>query len=307
MFAGTPEFAVPCLQTLLASGHSVELVLTQPDRPAGRGRKLKASPVKQLALEHGIEVLQPERLDDAARESLLSRQADLLVVVAYGLILPDWMLAWPAVAAVNVHASLLPRWRGASPIQQAILAGDSETGVSIMRMSRGLDCGPVYSSLSTPVIAGETTGELHDRLAWLGADALRNALDGILGGSLAATAQDDSGSSYAPKIAKSDAVIDWQESAEQLQRKVSAFNPWPVAETCTAAGERLRVWRAIALVANPAGKPGTVVGVGSEGIDVATGDGILRLTEVQPSGGRAMSSSEYLAGHDINGQQLGSR
>lgn len=307
VFAGTPDFAVPCLAALAASAHSVECVLTQPDRPAGRGRKLQASPVKQLALEHGIDVMQPEKLDADTRSELQLLSPDLLVVVAYGLILPDWMLNWPAAAAVNVHASLLPRWRGASPIQQAILAGDTATGVSIMRMSSGLDCGPVYARHSIDIGTGETAGELHDRLAALGAEALLDSLPAILDGSLKAVVQDEKSSTYAPKISKRDALLDWSLAAPVLQQQVCAYNPWPVAETQTAAGERLRIWRAQAEDRSSTASPGTVIGTGADGIDVATGEGVLRLTEVQAAGGRSMSSADYLAGHDIDGQQLGRR
>jgi methionyl-tRNA formyltransferase len=300
-FAGTPEFAVPCLNALLARGFAVDLVFTQPDRPAGRGRKLTPSPVKQAALNHGIEVRQPLRLDAQAREQLPTMPPELLIVVAYGLILPQWMLAWPATAAINVHASLLPRWRGASPIQQAILAGDAETGVSIMRMTSGLDRGPVYRQRAIPVGPRETAGSLHDLLASAGAALLIETLPQILAGTLEARTQDDSGACYAPRIEKRDALLDWTRPALELERKVRAFNPWPVAETATAGGERLRIWLAEARTGGEFATPGTIVATNADGIDVASGDGLLRLLEVQPPGGRVMSAAAYLAAHPLDG------
>jgi methionyl-tRNA formyltransferase len=300
-FAGTPAFAVPSLMRLIDSGARIERVLTQPDRPAGRGRALHASPVKQAAVQHGIEVQQPERLDAAARLALADDRPDLLVVVAYGLILPQWMLDWPSIAAVNVHASLLPRWRGAAPIQHAILAGDAETGVSLMRMTRGLDAGPVYGQAATPIGPAETAGELHDRLAELGADLIVGMLPAILAGSAAATPQPATGSSYAPKIDKHDAPLDFGQPARVLERRVRGFNPWPVAEALYGDGRRLRVWQAVALDAEVDAAPGTVIAATQTGIDVATGQGVLRLTSIQPPGGRAMSAAAYLAAHSLAG------
>ena len=303
-FAGTPEFAGASLRALIDGGARVECVLTQPDRPAGRGRKLQASPVKLLALEHGIPVLQPERLDGQAQALLPPSSPRLLVVAAYGLILPQWMLDWPEAVAVNVHASLLPRWRGASPIQQSILAGDAETGVSIMRMTRGLDAGPVYSRRATRIAAGESAGELHDRLAQLGAALLVATLPGILDGTLAAEPQDESRATYAARIAKNDALLDWTRPALELERRVRAFNPWPVAEARTAAGERLRIWRAAARAGQVAGEPGTVLAADAHGIDVATADGVLRVTSLQAPGGREMSAAAWLAAHSTDGMSF---
>jgi methionyl-tRNA formyltransferase len=275
--------------------------LTQPDRPAGRGRKLAQSPVKQAADRFGIDVLQPERLDEGVRALLPRRHPALLVVVAYGLLLPRWMLDWPAVAPINVHASLLPRWRGASPIQQSILAGDAETGVSIMRMIPGLDRGPVYASCATAIGAAEAAGALHDRLAAIGAELLVASLPGILGGSLAPRPQDDTAASYAPRIQKSDAVLDWTRPARELERQIRGFNPWPVAEARLADGSRLRIWQAeLASGDAAAGTPGAILASGPEGIEVLTADGILRLTRVQPPGGRAMSAGAYLAAHSLD-------
>lgn len=303
-FAGTPEFAAASLRALIDSGARVECVLTQPDRPAGRGRKLQASPVKALALDHGIAVLQPERLDSSALALIPRARAKLLVVAAYGLILPQWLLDWPEAAAVNVHASLLPRWRGASPIQQSILAGDAETGVSIMRMTRGLDEGPVYSRRVTPIAAGESAGELHDRLAQLGARLLVETLPAILAGTLAAEPQDESRASYARRISKADAVLDWTRPALELERRVRAYNPWPVAEACTAAGERFRIWRAAARAGRAADAPGTILAADPGGIDVATADGVLRITSLQAPGGRAMTAAAWLAAHSTDGMSF---
>jgi len=300
-FAGTPEFAVPCLEALVGQGYAVDPVFTQPDRPSGRGRSVRPSPVKQAALAHGIAVRQPARLDADARAALGGTRPALLVVVAYGLILPPWMLAWPLTAAINVHASLLPRWRGASPIQQSILAGDSATGVSIMRMTAGLDRGPVYGQRALPIGPRETAGELHDRLAAVGAGLLIDTLPGILAGTLQAAAQDESGACYAPRIGKAEAVLDWTRPAIELERRVRAFNPWPVAETRTSAGERLRIWLAEAQAASHPAAPGTILATAASGIEVATGDGTLRLTAVQPPGSRVMSAGAYLAAHPLAG------
>lgn len=306
-FAGTPEFAVPALRMLIEAGAAIVSVHTQPDRPAGRGRRLTASPVRQLAGAHGIAVLQPTRLDAAARAALPLERPDVLVVVAYGLLLPQWMLDWPRLAAVNLHASLLPRWRGASPIQQAILAGDRETGVSLMRVAPALDTGPVYAQVATPVAGKETAGELHDRLAGLGAELLAAQLPRILDNVLEPEPQIEAQACYAPKIDKHDARLDWQEPADLLARRVRAYNPWPVAEAATPAGERLRIFTAEALAGSAGGAPGTVVATGPDGIDVATGDGRLRCVEVQSPGGRRMSASAWLAAHSIDGGLLVAR
>lgn len=298
-FAGTPEFAVPGLAALVNAGVAVDFVLTQPDRRAGRGRHLSESPVKQFAAGQGIPVRQPAVLDEDFRHSLPANRPELLVVIAYGLILPEWLLDWPTVAPLNVHASLLPRWRGAAPIQQAILAGDAETGVSVMRMSRGLDAGPVYGELRTPVGPAESAGELHDRLSVLGAELLLDLLPDILSSSRSPEPQDENARTYAPKIEKRDAVLDWERSAAELARKVRAYNPWPVAEARTAAGERLRVWQADALAGGPDAMPGTVVAAANGELDIATGEGLLRLRQVQPPGGRVMDAEAYLAAHNL--------
>ena len=305
-FAGTPEFAVPCLRLLLAGACRISLVLTQPDRPAGRGRRLTQSPVKREALEHGLNVRQPRRLDSGAVPEDWGDAPDLLVVAAYGLLIPPWLLDWPRFGAVNLHASLLPRWRGAAPIQYAILAGDSETGTSIMRMDAGLDTGPVYSRRKLPIEAGETAGMLHDRLARSGAQLLVESLPGILNGDLVAEPQDDALATHAPRIAKADGVLDWNASAVELERRVRAFNPWPVAETSTASGERLRIWEAVTGEDCTQARPGAVVLAGAKGIDVATGAGILRVRSLQRPGGRVMSAGDYLHANTLEGETFGS-
>ena len=294
MFAGTPEFALPCLEACLAAPVDVVAVYTQPDRPAGRGRKLVASPIKQRALGAGVGVEQPEKLkDENARARLAAYTPDLIVVVAYGLILPRAVLAIPRLGCWNVHASLLPRWRGAAPIQRAILAGDAETGVDLMQMEAGLDTGPILIERRTPMAENETGGSLHDRLAALGADALGEGLARLARGeTLASHAQAESGVTYAHKIDKAEARLDWNEPALALARKVRAFDPWPVAEA-EWNGERLRIWSAQAMPGRVAEQPGTVVGGGRDALDVATGEGVLRILEVQREGGRRMSVRDW--------------
>ena len=300
-FAGTPEFAVPALNALVASGAHVPCVLTQPDRPAGRGRLLTPPPVKLTAQRHGLQVVQPETLRTPGMIDALGSPPDLLIVIAYGLLLPQPMLAWPRLGCVNLHASLLPRWRGAAPIQHAILARDATTGVSVMKMERGLDTGPVY--LANPIAIGEheTAGMLHDRLAELAAVTLSAALPGLLAAELAAQPQADAHATNAPKIAKSDALLDWRRGAVELDAKIRAFNPWPVAETLLADGRRLRVWQSAVVATEAAAPPGTVVAVGRDGIDVAAAAGVLRLVKVQPPSGRVMDASAYLAAHPLHG------
>jgi methionyl-tRNA formyltransferase len=305
LFAGTPEFAVPSLRVLLESGHPPVATYTQPDRPAGRGRQARPSPVKIQALDAGIPVRQPISLRDPAVQAELAVLApDLLVVAAYGLILPPAVLAIPRLGCVNVHASLLPRWRGAAPIQRAILAGDAETGVCIMRMEAGLDTGPVYARASCPIPRGTTGGELHDRLAALGAETLRATLSALLAGELVPEPQDDARATYAPKLDKVEAELDWSRPAQDLERQVLAFNPNPVAQT-QIDGQTLRVWRARADDESPTAPPGTVLSEGSAGIVVATGAGALRLTEVQLPGGRPMPVAAFLAARRLAGRRLG--
>ena len=295
VFAGTPEFAVPCLEACRAASVEVIAVYTQPDRPAGRGRRPAASAVKQAALAAGLAIEQPESLKTAAVQQRLHELApDLLVVVAYGLILPRAVLAIPRLGCWNVHASLLPRWRGAAPIQRALLAGDAETGVCLMQMEPGLDTGPVLLTRRTPIAADDTGGRLHDRLAALGADVLGEGLDCVTRGAmLAARPQPDVGITYAHKLDKAEAVLDFGDSAAALARKVRAFDPWPVAEA-VLAGERLRVWAAATLPGRADAAPGTLLGAGRDGLDLATGDGILRITRIQRAGGRPLPVADFL-------------
>ncbi|MGQ9659381.1 MAG: methionyl-tRNA formyltransferase [Thermochromatium sp.] len=309
LFAGTPDFAVPCLSALLDAGHEVIGVYTQPDRPAGRGRRLQMSPVKALALQRGLAVYQPESLkrDPEAVAQLCALGADLMVVVAYGLLLPVSVLEAPRLGCINVHASLLPRWRGAAPIQRAILAGDSETGICIMRMEEGLDTGPVYHRVATPIDPHETGGTLHDRLAALGARALLEALPGIAAGTCVPEVQDDTQATYAHKLSKQEATIDWSAPADAIERQVRAFNPWPVAQT-TLEGAVLRIWSAEAEPDPDDGHsatPGTVVGADRTGIRVATGSGRLCITRLQPEDKRPMSAADYLNARHLDGARFG--
>ena len=297
IFAGTPAFAATHLQALLASRHEVVAVYTQPDRPAGRGKKLHASPVKALALSAGIQVLQPATLRSAeAQAELAALGADAMVVVAYGLILPKAVLDAPRLGCINVHASLLPRWRGAAPIQRAIEAGDSETGITIMRMDAGLDTGPMLAKASLPLAPGTSAGMLHDRLAELGPPLLLQVLANLPTYLETATAQTDAGVTYAHKIDKAEAALDWSRSAVELARAVAAFNPFPVCYGILD-GERVRIWAADAeLSATAAGgvPTGTVLSADRDGILVACGEGALRILQLQLSGGKALPAGELL-------------
>jgi len=294
VFAGTPEFAARALAALLHAGHEVVLVLTQPDRPAGRGLRLVPSPVKALAQERGLEVYQPVSLKDPATLALLgSLGVDAMVVAAYGLILPEPVLALPRLGAINIHASLLPRWRGAAPIQRAILAGDSCTGISIMQMDRGLDTGPLLATESLAIAAADTSAVLQDKLAELGARMIVAVLARLERGELRAEPQAAAGASYAAKIAKAEAGVDWSEAAPVIERKVRAFNPLPGASTMIR-GVGLKIWRAV--VSPAEGTPGTILEAGAKGIVVACGTGSLRVLELQRAGGKKLAAAQFLAG-----------
>ncbi|MFC4763224.1 methionyl-tRNA formyltransferase [Dyella koreensis] len=295
VFAGTPEFSVPCLEACRASGAEVVAVYTQPDRPAGRGRKLTPSPVKQAAVAAGIPVEQPESLkSQEARDALAAYRADLMVVVAYGLILPRKVLALPRLGCWNVHASLLPRWRGAAPIQRAILAGDAESGVDLMQMEAGLDTGPVLLERRTLINRDDTGGSLHDRLSALGADALAEGLRRVIAGeTLIATPQPEAGVVYAHKLDKAEAKLDFHRPAIELERQVRAFDPWPVAEG-DIAGESLRIWAAQAVEREHHATPGSVLSTGRDGIEIACGEGSLRVTSLQRAGGKRIGAADYL-------------
>ena len=294
VFAGTPAFAVPSLRAAHAR-NEVVAVYTQPDRPAGRGRGLTPSPVKLEAIQRGIPVLQPESLrKKSSQEALRELAPDLMIVVAYGLILPQAVLDIPRYGCWNVHASMLPRWRGAAPIQRAIEAGDAETGVCLMQMEAGLDTGPVLLSQRTPIGEQETGGQLHDRLSELGARVLADGL-GLLRAGMrpVAQAQPEAGATYAHKLEKHEARLDWSQPADVLARKVRAFEPWPGAEA-SVAGERLRIHGAVALDLAHRAEPGTLLTAGRQGLDIACGQGALRLRVVQREGGKAITAADYL-------------
>ncbi len=309
IFAGTPEFALASLSALVDAGITPVAVLTQPDRPAGRGKHLTASPVKQYALEQGIDVLQPATLkDDAEQAALAALEPDILIVAAYGLILPQAVLDVPHHGCLNVHASLLPRWRGAAPIQAAILAGDATTGISLMSMTAGLDCGPVYKTESLPIGADETAGGLHDRLAELGGRLLVEHLDDVLDGRLVPVEQDDAAASYAGKIDKRDAELDWTRDADELQRRVRAYNPVPGAYFFVDKGRgrdelRIKCWGA-SVVDTVDAPAGTVVECGKDGIIVACGSGGLRLDELQLPGKKRVQGRDVAAHLDLQSRTL---
>ncbi len=305
IYAGTPEFAVPALAALIQSSHEVSLVLTQPDRPAGRGMKLKPSPVKSLALEHNIPVLQPETLKDAAVQAQIAAEnADALVVAAYGLIIPTAVLNMPRHGCYNIHASLLPRWRGAAPIQRSLLAGDKETGVTIMEVVPALDAGAMILRGALPITAQDTAQTLHDGLADIGAKLMLQAMNQLeSAGKLAAEPQDEALVTYAEKLQKSEAAINWHQDAEALSRQVRAFNPFPVAQS-TLQGDTCRIWMAQAL--DGQAEPGTIVSL-DQGIIVGCGKGLLKIDELQLPGGKRLKARDFLAGNPLKlGDKFGS-
>lgn len=305
IFAGTPEFAVPALAALIKAGHEVVMVLTQPDRPAGRGMKLKASPVKVLAEQHGLFVFQPETLkDEAVKARIAQTDADVMIVAAYGLIIPTDVLDMPKHGCYNIHASLLPRWRGAAPIHRAILAGDLETGVTIMEVVPALDAGAMVSKAVVPITESDTTQGLHDTLAVLGADLMVEAMDVLARtGGLASVPQDEALVTYAHKLEKVEAAIDWHQSAVEISRQVRAFNPFPVAQSFLR-GEVCRIWMATAVTelsgidASHHAVPGDVLDT-SNGILVACGEGALRITELQAPGGKRLNAQVFIQGHAL--------
>jgi methionyl-tRNA formyltransferase len=299
IFAGTPEFAAQALAAIIAAGHQVTLVLTQPDRPAGRGMSLQPSAVKQVAQAHGIEVFQPLSLKDAgAQAKIAAVGAEVMVVAAYGLILPQAVLDLPRFGCLNIHASLLPRWRGAAPIQRALLAGDLETGVCIMQMEAGLDTGPVLLREALSIVGDDTAATLHDKLAALGARLIVDALARL---PLPAEIQPDTGVTYAHKIEKSEAAIDWRQPAAELDRHVRAFNPFPGAQA-RFAGQVVKVWQAVPVAGS--GEPGCILAIDRRQVVVACGEGALALSELQKAGGKRLPVQQFLAGHPL---QVGDR
>jgi methionyl-tRNA formyltransferase len=308
IYAGTPEFAAIALEALYAAGHEITLVLTQPDRPAGRGMQLHASPVKQCAIAHGMPVAQPIslRLDgkypDVAREAhelLRNTPHDIMIVAAYGLILPRSVLDIPRLGCLNIHGSLLPRWRGAAPIHRAIEAGDSETGITIMQMEEGLDTGPMLLMEALPITDTDTTGSLHDKLAALGAKMIVDAVQKLEQGELPATPQPDEGANYAAKISKEEAALDFTQSAEVLARKIRAFNPFPGA-SAQFGGVTVKLWQAQVMDEETAAAPGSILAANAhDGVKVACGAGVLHITELQKPGGKRLPAAEFLKGFPL--------
>jgi len=304
IFAGTPEFAAVALQALLNSEHEVIAVYTQPDRPAGRGRKLTPSPVKALAIEQNISVYQPLSLKAQDEQLKLADQgADIMVVAAYGLILPTAVLESPKYGCINIHASLLPRWRGAAPIHRAILHGDEKSGITIMQMDKGLDTGDMLLKAECAIEAHDTSASLHDRLAILGGEALLKSLVAIENQAVQAEKQNDSLAVYAEKLVKSEAKIDWSKSAVEIDQQIRAFNPWPVAQ-CEYKDKVLRLWMSEALTEASDAIPGTIIATTKAGIQIATGEGVLCVSKVQLPGGKAMDASSFINAHDVVGVTL---
>ena len=305
IFAGTPDFSVPTLKALISSEHTVCAVYTQPDRPAGRGRKLQISPIKQSALEANIAVEQPLNFKSAeSLETLSSYQPDLMIVVAYGIILPENILNTPRLGCINIHASLLPRWRGAAPIQRAILSGDKETGVTLMQMDKGLDTGDMLSTLICPITPADTSSSLHDTLSTLGASALLDLLPLVENEQLKPVSQSNSDVTYAHKLSKQEALIDWNKPATEVQRAIQGYNPWPVAHTLINE-KPLRIWQAKANGERCSNNPGQIKTEKNK-LFIACADHYIEVTELQPANKRRMPASDYLAAHQINGLTLGS-
>ncbi len=309
VYAGAPEFAVAPLEALHQAGYHIVAAYTQPDRPAGRGREARPTPVKQAAQALGIPVMQPQKLSSVEdQQALADLQPDLMVVTAYGLLLPKVVLDIPRLGCINIHASLLPRWRGAAPIQRAILAGDKTTGITIMQMDEGLDTGDMLMRRECEIRDDDTGSSLHDRLMQMGADTLLACLPDLLAGNIQPQKQDDALACYARKLSKQEAELDWTQSAVQLERCVRAYNAWPVAFTHYRKKDKvetLRVWRAQVITEQAGTVPGTVLACSKHGIDVACGEGVLRLQQVQPAGKRQMPASDFANAHDITGQVLG--
>jgi len=298
IFAGTPEFAAAALRECIASKHNVVSVFTQPDRPAGRGRKIKYGPVKALAIEADIPVFQPHKLDQEQQSIIKSFQADVMLVSAYGMLLPKAVLDIPNYGCINIHASLLPKWRGAAPIQRSIIAGDEKTGISIMQMEEGLDTGPVLQQFECEITATDTGSSLHDRLANIAAVEIIQVLANLHEGNLVATTQDNNQASYAKKLSKSEANIDWTQSAIEIERKIRAFNAWPVAFTYFGQ-QRLRIWQANVCDTESAQSPGSIINH-KQTVEVATGEGVLRLTSLQLAGGKIISAQDFLNAQDVS-------
>ena len=304
VFAGTPEFAVPTLQALLDSPYEVCAVYTQPDRPAGRGRKLTASPIKQLAIANQIPVYQPENFKSPeALAELQSLNADLMVVIAYGLILPQAVIDIPHLGCINVHGSLLPRWRGAAPIHRALMAGDEKTGVTIMKVVKKLDAGDMLLKVECPITNNDTSSILHDRLATMGAEALIRVVDQFQEGNVHAEPQDETLVTYAHKLEKHESMLDWSLSATEVDRKIRGLNAWPVAQTLFK-GDVLRVWNSTVIDRSISAEPGTI-DCKEHAMDVATGNGVIRLLEVQLPGGKRIAGKDFLNAHPADGVKLG--
>ncbi len=302
IFAGTPEFAASALQACIASKHNVVAVFTQPDRPAGRGRKIQFGPVKQLALDAAIPVFQPKVLSQEQFSQISNMQADVMLVSAYGLLLPKEVLDAPKLGCINIHASLLPRWRGAAPIQRAIIAGDVETGISIMQMVEGLDAGPVLKKFVCKNLAADTGSSLHDRLAGIAAAEIINVLEDLQENKLTAITQDETQVNYAHKLTKQEANIDWQQSALEIERKIRAFNAWPIAYTYWKQ-QRIRIWEAQISSENSDQQPGSILSCNKQSIEVVAGDGgILSLKALQLAGGKVIRAQDFINAHDLDGQ-----